>query len=83
MHNKLINKLCLQWISGVAPVTPSDPDQLYIEHFVEISFSIAPGAPFSPILLYDEFCVEIGFKFSIILLKYVMFLMDFFICRER
>lgn len=44
-----------------------------------MSFSIAPGAPFSPILLYDEFCVEIGFKFSIILLKYVMFLMDFFI----
>lgn len=79
MHNKLINKLCLQWISGVAPVTPNDPDQLYIEHFVEMSFSIAPGAPFSPILLYDEFCVEIGFKFSIILLKYVMFLMGFFI----
>lgn len=79
MHNKLINKLCLQWINGVAPVAPNDPDQLYIEHFVEMSFSIAPGAPFSPILLYDEFCVEIGFTFSIILLKYVMFLMGFFI----
>lgn len=79
MHNKLINKLCLQWISGVAPVIPNDPDQLYIEHFVEMSFFIAPGAPFSPILLYGEFCVEIGFKFSIILLKYVMFLMGFFI----